>query len=104
MDEYTQLIREIAREARRFDRYPLTRSELAVIVGKRPDVVGEALCDCPEAFIECLTDTAATTLAGLVMGLLRKKCEAYIETDVALMRDQLEEEERIDNEFEVSHV
>lgn len=101
MDEYQQLIREIAREARRFDREPLTRTELAVIIGKFPDVVGESLCDCPEAFIECLKDIGPTTLAGLVTGLLRKKCEGYIETDVSLMRDQLEEEARIDNIYEV---
>lgn len=99
MDDYTALIREIAREARRWDHDPLKRTELAVIIEKFPDVVGEALGDCPESFAQCLRDEAPISLAGLVTGLLRRRCEAYIENDVSLMRDQLEEEFRVDNEF-----
>lgn len=101
MDEYTALIREIARDARQWDRDPLKRAELAVIIEKFPDVVGEALGDCPESFAQCLRDEAPISLAGLVTGLIRRKCEAYIETDVSLMRDQLEEEARVDRIFEV---
>jgi hypothetical protein len=98
MSPYTTLLRELAR--RRLELHPLTRAEIAVIVDEHPDVVGEALCDSPALFSECLREYAMVALGALVVTLLRRQCMAYIATDVSLMRDQMEEEDRADAEYE----
>jgi hypothetical protein len=98
MSPYTALLRDLAR--RRLELHPLTRAEIAIIVDEHSDVVGEALCDSPALFSECLRDNAPMTLSALVVTLLRKQCMAYIARDVDLMRDQMEEEDRADAEYE----
>lgn len=92
---YVAVLRDVAQRNLPF--HPLTDAELVTILTEFPDVVGEALGDESELFIETLRD--GDDLGVLVKGLLRRRCESYIATDVSLMKDTLEDEFRVDNEF-----
>lgn len=98
---YEELLRDVAR--RNIQVRPLTGPEIAVVIKEFPDVVGEALGDAPELFVEALELGAPVSLAAVVMVLLRRRCEAYIASDVKDMRDTIEAEERNEDEYTGAH-
>lgn len=98
---YDELLRDVAR--RNLQANPLTGPEIAVVIEEFKDLPGEALGDAPELFVEALKPNAPVSLGAMVMVLLRKRCEAYIATDVRDMRDTIEAEERNEDEYTGAH-
>jgi hypothetical protein len=100
MDEYESMLRDMVRDARRFDRDPLKRAEIATILRKDATVADEALGGQAELFIEALEDRSPHSLAGVVMMLLRKQCEEHVAEPLREMREQIELEDRLEDEYQ----
>lgn len=98
---YEELLRDVAR--RNIQVRPLTGPEIAVVIDEFRDLPGEALGDAPELFVEALKLDAPVSLSAMVMVLLRRRCEAYIASDVKDMRDTIEAEERNEDEYTGAH-
>ena len=104
MSEYEQFLRDCVFNARNFDREPLKCAEIGMLIAHfaqyGDDLSGEALCDAPEAFADALKHDTPVGLAALVIGLLRRRCMAFIESDLRRTRIDMEDESRQDAEHE----
>lgn len=85
----------------------LDDSQVATIVREYPDVVAEAIAGHEPTIANILDGAHALKAMGkeeatgfVLFQLLRFKAAAYILTDLACMADEMDQEERVDNEFE----
>jgi hypothetical protein len=93
---YDALIRELAR-----DRRPLTCADMALVIREFPEIPGESIADEYEAVAKMLELPVGRIpyLGELFATRMLTKCEAYIESDVAEMRRQIELEDADDDVF-----
>lgn len=103
MTPYEELIRDFAFERRDFARTPMTNKELAVIAAAYSDeIIAEPLGDYYQLLVTVLEEpgNGYAEVGATVLGVMKGKARAFIAKDVVAARAQLDDEERVDAEFE----
>ena len=94
MNDYDATIRDLAR--RGLDK--IDNADMATIIEEHPDVVAEAMD--PQLVAETLRlFTTSTAIAAAFLSMLRVRCGTYVCREVGHAKQDIEQEERVEREF-----